>query len=845
VSESAPSSSDSSSSAKKGEQDFWAALRAAVTTQQQAPPLLPVSRETPLPLSYAQERLWLLDQLQPDNNIFHLPYAFRLSGRLDRQILHESLQEMIKRHEILRTRFTEVEGQPVTVIDPNCSLLWEELDLRSIPPTQQMVEGIQHIQKIFAQPFSLAVAPLFRAVLIQNSEEEHLLGLCFHHIIFDGWSEGLFFKELAMFYDTLSQHQPPTLVQLPIQYGDYALWQRNWLRGEGVAPQRQYWTQHLAQGVDLKLPYDGLPAARSDHGGSRQTLTLDASLTRSLRELSQGLGVTLFTLLLTAFQALLHRYSGQEDLLLCSPVAGRSRPEVQSLIGYFNNILPLRCQVSGEMSLTELIQQVRTVTLDALQHQDIPLQQVGSFANVIPSALSRVLFALLNVPQHPLQLAGMAVESLDIPNLSADFEIFCCWQEQQAALTARLDYKTALFQSQSIADLLCNYRSILESIVADPEQRIAEIPLSVTIPNKQILNPSSPAKENLTKPLPIGSLTETEQTLVQVFSQVSGLASLDSRENLLNLGISSLEALTAFDEIEQTFGRKLPLSTLIQSPTVAAIAQLLDHAEPTGPWTPLVILQSEGTRSPFFCVPGLAGNVLYLRKLAEYLGTERPFYGLQARGTDGREASFNTVEDMAAYYIQAIQTVQPQGPYYLGGHSFGALVAWEMAQQLTAQGQRVALLALIDRRGPNLRQKLDISSWERISLKLANWKALVQEDQWNYLKKELLDRVDYWGEKLLTKNRYRRWFRKSPNDRVSTTHWQAMEQYSPTFYPGRLSLFTAKIKRTYEAFDPLLGWNELAADVEVFQVPGSHVGMLKDPYVKELAAKLKLAIQRD
>jgi thioesterase domain-containing protein/aryl carrier-like protein len=842
VSDQAPTSPNFSAAAKRSEQDFWAALRATVATQQHAPPILPVDRETPFPLSYPQERLWLLAQFQTEHRIYHLPYGFRLLGKLNRQAFTQSLQEVVKRHQILRSAFREVNAQPITHIQPEARIALAEFDVQATAPPKRDAEALEHLQTIFTQPFSLEEAPLFRGVLVQLSEQEYLLGFCFHHIIFDGWSEGLFFKELQIFYDAFSSYQPPSLDPLPIQYGDYAIWQRHWLQGEGVEPQRQYWTQQLRHCSALQLPYDAFPSARVSCAGSRQTLTLDASLTRSLRELSQNLGVTLFTLLLAAFQVLLHRYSGQEDLLLCSPVTGRTRPEIQALIGYFNNILLLRCQVAGDLSFSQWVQQVHTPVLEALQHQDLPLQQISELADVNPAALSRVLFAFLNVPQHPLRLTGLEVEPLESSTQVADFDLFCCWQEYQAQLTARIDYKTALFQEQTIADLLANYQRILMGIVTHPEPSIQEIPLSVPIREKFVWDAPPPLKQ--TTQDPVESLTKTEQTLEQLFRQASGLAAIGRSENLLDLGLSSLQALKAFGAIEQAFGRKLPLSTLIQAPTVVAIAQILDQQDSAVPWSPLVALQPEGTVSSFFCVPGLAGNVLYLRKLAEYLGNNQPFYGLQARG-DGKEASFNSVEAMAAYYIQAIQTIQPEGPYYLGGHSFGGLVAFEMAQQITAQGQEIALLALIDRQGPNLKQNPHISIWERISLKLANWNALNREDQWKYLQKEILDRVDYWGERLLTKNRYRAWMRKSPIDQVSAAHWHALTHYTPKFYPGRLCLFTAKVKRTYEAYDPLLGWEEMAASVEVFQVPGNHVGMLKEPYVKELAKQLTAAIQLD
>lgn len=840
MSEQAPTSPKSPATAKRSEQDFWAALRATVTTQQQAPPILPVDREMPLPLSYAQERLWLLAQFQREHGIYHLPCSFRLLGELNQQALIQSLQEVVKRHEILRSAFCEVDSQPITHIQPEARIALAEFDVQAISAPQRDIEALQHLQAILAQPFSLEAAPLFRSALIQLSEQEYLLGFCFHHIIFDGWSEGLFFKELQIFYDAFSSHQPPSLDPLPIQYGDYAVWQRHWLQGEGVAPQRQYWAQQLRHCSALQLPYDASPSARVSCAGSRQTLILDTSLTRSLREISQTLGVTLFTLLLAAFQILLHRYSGQEDLLLCTPVTGRTRPEIQTLIGYFNNILPLRCQVAGDLSFSQWVQQVHTSTLAALQHQDLPLQQISELADINP-ALTRVLFAFLNVPQHPLQLTGLEVEPLESSTQVADFDLFCCWQEHQAQLTARIDYKTALFQEKTIADLLGNYQRILMGVVTHPEQLIQEIPLSIPIREKSAWDIPLPIKQPGQDSLE--SLTAMEQTLVQLFRQASGLAVIGRYENLLDLGLSSLKALKAFGAIEQTFGRKLPLSTLIQAPTVAAIAQILDQQDSAVPWSPLVVLQPEGTSSPFFCVPGLAGNVLYLRKLADYLGSNQPFYGLQARGSDGKEASFNSVEAMAAYYIQAIQTIQPEGPYYLGGHSFGGLVAFEMAQQFIAQGQEIALLALIDRQGPNLKQNPNISIGERISLKLANWKALDREDQWKYLQKEILDRVDYWGERVLTKNRYRAWMQKSPIDQVSAAHWHALTHYTPKFYPGRLCLFTAKVKRTYEAYDPLLGWEGVAASVEVFQVPGNHVGMLKEPYVRELAKQLTAAIQ--
>ncbi|HEY0602657.1 MAG TPA: condensation domain-containing protein, partial [Herpetosiphonaceae bacterium] len=328
-----------------------------------------------VPLSFGQQRLWFLDQLEPRNPSYNGPSAVELSGPLDIAVLERSLNEVVRRHESLRTTFAAVDDQPVQVIAPTLRLPLRQIDLRSYPAAEREAEAQRRAQAEFQQPFDLQAGPLLRAALLQLDDAEFLLLFTMHHIITDGWSTELLVEEVATLYAAFVAGQPSPLPELPIQYADFALWQREQLQGAALEQQIAYWTRQLdGAPALLSLPTDRPRPAVQSHRGAVQAFELPPALSAALAALSQQEGVTLFMLLLAAFNVLLQRYSGQDDILVGTSVSGRSRNEIARVMGFFANNLALRTDLTGRPSFRELVQRVRTTALGAYAHQELPFE---------------------------------------------------------------------------------------------------------------------------------------------------------------------------------------------------------------------------------------------------------------------------------------------------------------------------------------------------------------------------------------------------------------------------------------------------------------------------------------
>ncbi|MFB3092706.1 MAG: condensation domain-containing protein, partial [Dehalococcoidia bacterium] len=367
----------------------------------QALPLLPASRDGDLPLSFAQQRLWFLEQWEPNSSIYNVPVALRLTGPLNVAALEQSLNEISRRHEALRTTFSVVDGQPAQVIAPKLNLTLPVLDLRELTEIERDAEVQRLVVEEAQAPFDLAQGPLLRASLLRLGQEEHVLMLTMHHVVSDGWSLNVLFRETTTLYQAFSTGEPSPLPEIPIQYADFALWQRQWLQGEELESQLAYWKEQL-DGIPpvLELPTDRPRPAVETFRGAQQFLLLPDALTRSLKALSQREEVTLFMTLLAAFQTLLHRYTGQDDILVGFPIANRNRAEIEGLIGFFVNTLVLRTDLSGEPTFRELLGRVREVALDAYTHQDLPFEKLVAELHperdISRNPLFQVIFQLFN-----------------------------------------------------------------------------------------------------------------------------------------------------------------------------------------------------------------------------------------------------------------------------------------------------------------------------------------------------------------------------------------------------------------------------------------------------------------
>jgi amino acid adenylation domain-containing protein len=446
-----------------------------------------------IPLSFAQQRLWFFDQFEAGKSFYNLPGAIRLKGKLNVAVLEQTFNEIVNRHEALRSTFTEVQGQPIQVIAPPVSRLrLPVIDLRELPQSDREAAVKQLSAKEAQQPFDLELGPLLRTSLLQLSEEEYILLLTMHHIVSDGWSIGVLAQELATIYEALSAGNQPQLPELPVQYADFAIWQRNWLCGEVLQTQLAYWKQQLEGAPPLlELPADRPRPPIQTSEGATQSLLLSQELTAALKNLSQREDVTLFMTLLAAFKALLYRYTGRTDLLVGSPIANRNRAEIEGLIGVFVNTLVLRTDVSGDPTFRELLQRLREVTLGAYAHQDLPfeklVEELQPERSLSYNPVFQVMFQLRNNPMPPLDLPGLTLSMLEVETNTTQCDLSLDLEEVGERLQASVEYSTDLFDRATITRMLGHLQTLLEGIVANPEQRLWSLPLLTAAEKQQLL----------------------------------------------------------------------------------------------------------------------------------------------------------------------------------------------------------------------------------------------------------------------------------------------------------------------------------------------------------------------
>lgn len=444
------------------------------------------------PLSYAQSRLWFLEQLESESGVYNTGGAVRLVGVLDVAALAASLNEIVQRHEILRTTFAIANRQPVQVIAPTLAVTLPVIDLQQLPDRERDTEVQRLAIQEAEQPFDLTKGPLLRVTLLKLDQTEHILLLTMHHIVFDGWSREVLVQELATLYENFSRGKYFPLPELPIQYADFAHWQRQRLQGEVIEQQLTYWKQKLAGAPPvLELPTDRHRPAIQTFRGSTQFFELSPSLTQRLKEFSQRQGVTLFMTLLAAFQTLLYRYTNQKDICLGSPTANRNYHQIEPLIGFFVNTLVLRTDLSGNPSFQQLLDRVRQVALDAYAHQDLPfevlVEQLQPERSLSYTPLFQVMFSLENAPSEPFALPGLTFDPLELDTGIAKFDLTLSMEETQRGLGGRLEYNTDLFDARRMTRMIEHWQNLLEGIVAAPEQLISELPLLSEAEQHQLL----------------------------------------------------------------------------------------------------------------------------------------------------------------------------------------------------------------------------------------------------------------------------------------------------------------------------------------------------------------------
>ncbi|GAX42390.1 amino acid adenylation domain-containing protein [Tolypothrix sp. NIES-4075] len=1323
-----------------------------------------------VPLSFAQQRLWFLEQLEPRNANYHICEVVRINGSLSVTALQQSLDAIVACHEVLRTNFILEDGSPVQVINAAQVVELTFVDLQDYLPTERQTQVQRHLQQESQRPFNFSKDLMLRGCLLQIAPQEHILLLVMHHIASDGWSIGVLWNQLKEFYTAFLNGEPIPLPTIPIQYADFAVWQRQWLSGQELENQLNYWKQQLADAnpvLELATDYPRPPV--QTYRNASQSLVLNQDLTVALRAISRQEGVTLFMTLLAAFQTLLYRYSGQEDIIVGSPIAGRNRTELKNLIGFFVNTLVLRTNLSGNPSFRELLAQVSQVALNAYTHQEMPFQKLVEELklerDLSRNPLFQVWFNMLNLGDIQLELPGLTVESVFFQEAASKFDLNLYLQEQNQGIQLELNYNADLFTPERMMEMLHQFHHLLNQIVANPEASIAELSLvtptaEAILPNPQkllpckwagavhanfsqqaqrvpqqvavldskitwtyaeleertnllanyllahiqpqeivaiyghrsaelvwailgvlkagaafvILDPAYPTSrlidylqisqprafiqitaarelpaaisasldlscccrlqlphdsmvgirrlfadyatdnpevsvepDNLAyvaftsgstgkpkgilgthrplshflqwhcetfglnesdkfsmlsglshdpllrdifTPLSLGATlcipqqqdietpgqlskwmqqkqvsiahltpamgqllsantkitakslrylffggdiltvhdvnkisnfapharcvnfygaTETPQAmgyfivpkqderilpkdtipvgrgiadvqllvlniqkqlagigelgeiyvrtpylsqgyigsneltgerfitnhfskitvpedrlyktgdlgrylpngdieffgrsdyqvkirgfrvelgeieallsqhpaikdnvaiaredvlghkrlvayivlkqksaltatelrqflkkqlpnymipsafvmlevlpltpngkidrnalptpdyvrqepeeafaaphdeleihLTKIWEKVLGVQPIGIKDNFFELGGHSLIAVLLFAEIEKTFGKTLPLATLFQAQTIEELAAVCRNEQWSAPWSPLVLIQPGGAKPPLFFIHPIGGNILEYSDIIHCLGQERPIYGLQALGLDGKQAPLNRVEDMAEYYIKEIRTILPNGPYFLAGYSFGGLVAFEMAQQLHSQGQKVGLLALLDKSAPT-RVETRPSLTKYLRVHLSNLSQLNIQEKLLYVKGLLQWYLNKGSYKDILIQNLPEVVENSNIINVIEANIQASKDYIAKAYPGVLTLFRCSLQpvRWFDCQD--LGWGDLVGDLEVHALPSDHNHILKKPHVQVLSEKLKSCLEK-
>ena len=780
-------------------------------------PRVEVEPGVPQAVSFAQERFWFLNRLDDSTAGTVIPAAVRLAGALRPDALSAALDEVVSRHATLRTRFAEQGGRPVQIALPPGPVPLPRIDLAVLPKAQAEAEARRLANRELLRPFDLSGGPLLRVLLLALPGGDHALLLAMHHIVSDGWSVGVLLREMGALYVAFARGEASPLPALPIQYTDFARWQRQELSGGRLESEVGYWRQRLAGLPRLELPVERRPEPGEDLRADALDVVLPSELAGRLKALARERGLTLFMTLLAGFHALLARHAGQDDVAVGSPVAGRNRAETEGLIGLFVNTLVLRGDLSGGPSFAGLLERERESVLGAFSHQDLP------FALLVEALRPErrkgrqpfvdVLFSLQNQPMPRLELPGLTLERLgegdgaDEPEVRTAFSLSVLLWEAEGTLRGGLGFNSALFERATVERWRDNYLALLAAMADRPGQPVAEVPLLSVGERRQIV------------------AAEPERPAAVSESVAKQRAELSSRRDHLSAAKREL--------LEKR------LRGQVKGGAPAA-------GRPSAPKVLVPLQAGDGSRPPFFCIHAIGGSVFSYAELARALGPEQAFYGVQSPGLEGGRL-FDGIPAMAAEYAAAVESAAPNGPVLLGGWSFGGVVAFEMGRQLRARGREVPLVALLDSYAPTGADLLAGRSDAELLRPLLRDQAGLQgrDAQW-------LDEMPVAGEeaviRMLERAReagvLRADVRSGSVERllgVYKANLRALSSYRPQPYGGRVVLFRSE----GAAAGRDAGWEGLSGEPsETQSVSGDHYSMLSSPHVVHLAQRLTAAIER-
>ena len=796
------------------------------------------------PCSVAQKAFWVLDGLHPGTSAGNIAVRFRLRGLLIHAFVEAGFSEIVRRHETLRTRFATVDGEPVQVIDPPLSLSIPVHDLRALPEEERLRES-NHLTSAEAQlPFDLKVSPLLRIKLLQLAADDHILLVTVHHTVADGWSIGLITDEFSSLYESLSQGKSPQLPELPVQYADYAIWETERLNNGGLDHQIAYWKEKLSGLEHIELPTDRPRPPRQTFRGRIHSILLPKELTKSLAEFSEQHECTLFVTMLAALKTVLARWSNQSEIIVGTLLAGRNRVEIERHIGTFVNSVVLRTNLAGDPLFPDLLQRLKQTVLEAFENQDVPFERIVEEIKPKRRRDCHPVFQVNVIYQRdfvkPAHFAGIDLTAIPSQAAGSIYDLNFFLVERADGWRASVEFNTDLYLDSTALDLLKRFELMLKGVVEDAGRPISRFPL--TVKTQSALNSSTQ-----THAAPANG-TETE--LKRIWEDVLGASNLSVNADFFDAGGHSLLAVTLLSRIEKEFGKQLRLAALVEAPTIRQMAAAIDDDRDDARTACITPLRVEGSNPPLYLVHGVGGTVVGLGLLVRHLGHDQPVYALQSPPLDGTRPLLDRIETMAAQYIQEITSVQPHGPYHLLGYSLGGLIAFEMAQQLDARGEKVDFLGMLD--------TYQLGYWVQVSARMPLRKKL--KSALGVVRLHLHNlilgprRIGYLIGRIKSKTAsilYRLYAARSrplPSKvgSVDNVNWFAARNYIPEQYAGSLVLLRAQTREAdEEGYDYLLGWGGLArGGIEAYDIPGAHEDMVREPNVQVLARTLRHCLKK-
>ena len=799
-----------------------------------------------------QREMWIAARMKPEASAAsNGTNVVELAGEIKVAALETAITEVVKRHGALRSTFSE-DGTKV-IVHPTMEIQLQCHDLTELASADAALKLAEILEDDARQVFDLTVGPLVSFQLITLAPHKHLLVFTAQMIICDGWGFKVALEEIGKFYSASIEGTRPTL-EPATQMEEYAAWQaRDRESAESVETER-FWLsqfQTLPPTFDLQ-PETVRPRLRT-YEAARYSLRLSPQLYQGVKRTARELANTPFALLLTSFSTWLHRLSGKQDFALGVPFAGQSELGFDQIVGQCVHTLPFRFNVNPERPFPEELSRTQKMILDGQEHWRSNLGALIQKLNV-PNDPSRIPLAPVIFNLDPalsgVHFSGCKTHITSGPRFYFHYDLGFNLVDEGETLLVECDYNTTLFDDDTVRYWIAGFKTLLESITEDPNQTINQIPILTednrpkaskrprVLVSRQSIDNSSAQGEY------VAPLDGVEEKLAQIWRSTLNIDRISSTANFFELGGQSLQAVSLFAKVEERFGKKLPLATLFNAPTIQALAKVLE-GDASSSWSPLVAINPNGSKPPLFLVHGAGGNILLYRSLAEQLAPDYPLYGLQSKGLDGSEP-LHTIEEMADCYVRELRSVQPKGPYHLGGYCLGGTIAYEMAQILTREGEEVPLVAMLDTYNYSLALKVSFRSflYQKAKFHLANMGKLRPKDMFEYLREKV--RLGFGGELANLKTSMPGSSRADGVCRaesgaeaaVQSVNDYAAEHYNPQPYPGCVTLFKPRINYKFYP-DPNMGWGDLAASLDIVEVAENPHSMLLEPYVTVLATQLK------